>query len=127
MALTDKQYKYIYYTQSGEQQLFDIKNDPMETNEITDPKLLTAWRQRMVTFLEERGEEWVKDGELVVQTKRVRHGGNYEKNMLEPADPAVDIRFNPPKEPPTLADYIEQLNVVDAIVSADPNAQHPAQ
>ena len=127
VALTDKQYKYIYYTQSGEQQLFDIKNDPMETNEITDPKLLTAWRQRMVTFLEERGEEWVKNGQLVVQTKRVRHGGNYEKNMLEPADPAVDIRFNPPKEPPTLAEYIEQLNVVDAIVSADPNAQHPAQ
>lgn len=118
VALTDKQYKYIYFTQTGEQQLFDLKNDPQELHDIKDADLLALWRQRMVEFLDERGEEWVKNGELVVQTKRVRYGPNFEKNMLEPADADVEARFNPPTEPPTLAEVIAKLDQVDPIITA---------
>ena len=126
VALTDAQYKYVYYTQSGEQELFDLKNDPKETKNITDPVMLAPWRARMIAFLEERGEEWVKDGELVVQTKRVRYGPNFAKQMVEPADPECEARFNTPKEPPTLAEYVERLETVNPYVANDPDAQRPA-
>jgi len=125
VALTDKQYKYIYYTQTGEQELFDILNDPMETKQITDSNLLTQWRKRMIAFLEERGEEWVKDGELLVQTKRVRYGSNFAKQMVEPADEDCEVRFNKPEEPPTLAEYVTRLDTVNPYVENDPNAQRP--
>jgi len=125
VALTDKQYKYIYHTQSGEQELFDLKNDPHETKNITDPAMLAPWRKRMVAFLEERGEEWVKDGDLVVQTKRARYGPNFAKQMVEPADPECEIRFNKPEEPPPFAEYVERLKKVNDIVLNDADAQRP--
>ncbi|HPR83398.1 MAG TPA: arylsulfatase [Pontiellaceae bacterium] len=109
VALTDKRYKYIYFTQTGDQQLFDLKKDPKELNNITDPVLLAAWRKRMVAFLSERGEEWVKNGDLVLQTRRMLYSPNFKKNMLEPADEKVEKRFNPSTEPPTLKEYIRQL------------------
>jgi len=125
VALTDKQYKYIRFMQTGEEQLFDLKNDPKEMNNITDPKLLAAWRKRMGTFLEERGDEWVKDGQLVLQTKRVRYGPNFAKQMVEPADPECEVRFNRPEEPLPLVEYLKKLKGVNPYVSADPNAQRP--
>ncbi len=125
VALTDRQYKYIRFMQTGEEQLFDLKNDPMETKNITDPKRLSAWRKRMVAFLEERGEEWVKNGELVRQTKRMRYGPNFAKNMLEPADPGPEARFNKPQDPVPLAEYLKMLKKVTPYVAADPNAQRP--
>ncbi len=125
VALTDKRYKYVYYTQTGEQELFDLANDPQETKNITDPAMLAPWRKRMITFLEERGEEWVKDGELVVQAKRVRYGPNFAKQMVEPADPECEARFNKPEEPPPLVEYLERLKTINPYVSDDPNAQRP--
>jgi arylsulfatase A-like enzyme len=123
VALTDKQYKYIYFTQTGGQQLFDLKNDPKELNSLTDPALLAAWRKRMIAFLKERGEEWVKDGDLVIQTKRMRYGPNFKKQMLEPADAIPEGRFNPPSEPPSLAEYLGKLNEVDKFVKEVPGAK----
>ncbi|VGO22325.1 arylsulfatase [Pontiella sulfatireligans] len=126
VALTDKQYKYIRFMQTGKEQLFDLMNDPMETKNISDPKRLTAWRKRMIAFLEERGEEWVKDGELVLQTRRMRYGPNFAKQMIKPADPECEVRFNPPYDPVPLAEYLKRLKKVEPYVSADPNAQRPA-
>lgn len=125
VALTDKQYKYVYYTQSGEQQLFDLKNDPHETQIITDPAMLAPWRKRMVAFLEERGETWVKDGDLVVQTQRVRYGPNFEKQMVLPADPECEARFNRPGEPLPLSEYLKKLDEINPYVATDPDAQRP--
>jgi arylsulfatase A-like enzyme len=82
VALTDARYKYIYYLPTGQEQLFDLKKDP---NELTDlgqapnrnEKLLAAWRARMIDHLRVRGEQWVKDGKLVVQPKPIYYGVNF--------------------------------------------------
>jgi 5-keto 4-deoxyuronate isomerase len=71
----DQRYKYIYYTVTGDQQLFDLQSDPHETRDLaSDPAsapLVKAWRQRMTRHLATRGESWVRGGELVVQRKSV--------------------------------------------------------
>jgi len=51
----------------------------------------------------------VKNGDLVLQTRRMLYSPNFKKNMLEPADEQVEKRFNPSTEPPTLKEYIRQL------------------
>lgn len=80
-ALTDGRYKYIYFTLTGEEQLFDLKNDPGEQSELSNNKknehLIQSWRAKMVQHLAERGEEWVKDGKLIVQKKSPNFGVNF--------------------------------------------------
>ena len=113
VALTDDQYKYIYFTANGDQLLFDIKNDPYETKDLASDeanvKLLLSWRKKMVGFLSERGETWVKDGDLALQPMRVRYGPNYAKVMVEPPSEAPYGRFFPPEQCPALKEYSEQL------------------
>ena len=108
VALTDARYKYVYFTITGEQQLFDLMEDPHEQHNITDPELLAEWRQKMIAFLYERGEDWVKDGDLVIQSKRMRYGPNLQQHMLEPADELPLQRFNAPEDPPRLSEYLKQ-------------------
>ena len=45
-------------------------------------KLLTEMRAEMVRHLSERGEEFVKDGQLVVRKKTMLYGPNYPKENL---------------------------------------------
>lgn len=83
VALTDGKYKYIYFTLTGEEQLFNLNRDPGELNDLalsaTSEKLLKIWRKKMVGHLGERGEKWVKDGKLVVQKVSVQYGINHPK------------------------------------------------
>jgi len=86
VALTDGRYKYIYFTLTGQQQLFDLKNDPYEMNDMAADELfekneilLIEWRKRMVKHLTIRGEEWVKDGDLMVQKNSIYYGINHPK------------------------------------------------
>ena len=80
-ALTDGRYKYIYFTLTGQEQLFDLKKDPGEQDDLSgsnkSARLLQSWRAKMVQHLAERGEEWVKDGKLVVQKKSPNFGVNF--------------------------------------------------
>jgi len=81
VALTDQRYKYIYYTVTGEQQLFDLQNDPQETrdlaSEAASAPLVREWRRKMVKHLAVRGDAWVREGDLVVQEKSLlRRAGN---------------------------------------------------
>ncbi|MEK7707947.1 MAG: hypothetical protein AAB380_08130 [Verrucomicrobiota bacterium] len=73
VALTDQRYKYIYYTITGAQQLFDLQNDPHELRDLAaesdSAALVKEWRQKMVQHLAIRGDAWVRDGDLVVQPK----------------------------------------------------------
>jgi arylsulfatase len=73
VALTDQRYKYVYYTVTGMQQLFDLQADPHELRDLvadeSSAALVREWRQRMVKHLAVRGEAWVRDGDLVVQPK----------------------------------------------------------
>ena len=73
VALTDQRYKYVFYTITGAQQLFDLQNDPHElrdlAGETNSAALVKEWRQKMVQHLAIRGEAWVRDGDLVMQPK----------------------------------------------------------
>lgn len=79
-ALTDGRSKYIYHAQTGEEQFFDLSNDPMEMKDLAGSSTETAkWRARMVAHLEPRGEEWVKDGKLALRPKSHLYSPNYPK------------------------------------------------
>ncbi len=82
-ALTDGKIKYVWYFHSGEEQLFDMVKDPKElhnaANDKKYKKQLAEMRSEMVRHLSERGEEFVKDGQLVVREKTMLYGPNYPK------------------------------------------------
>jgi len=85
-ALTDGRYKYIYFATDGDQQLFDLDNDPGEMVNLAEKpeyeKLLNSWRQRMVQHLTVRGEPWVIDSDLG-KHKGILFGPNHPKNTVE--------------------------------------------
>ena len=82
-ALTDGKIKYVWRFYTGEEQLFDLAKDPKELhNAVNDKKykkLLTGMRAETIRHLSERGEEFVKDGQLVVRKKTMLYGPNYPK------------------------------------------------
>ena len=73
VALMDQRYKYVYYTVTGVQQLFDLQADPHELRDLatedSSAALVREWRQKMARHLAVRDESWVRDGDLVVQPK----------------------------------------------------------
>jgi len=82
VALTDKRYKYIYFTLTGEQQLFDLINDPHELIDLTkqtdqSEELIDIWRQKMIEHLEIRGNDWVSKGNLLIQDSSIYYGINH--------------------------------------------------
>ncbi len=84
VALTDGRFKYIWFTLLGREQLFDLKNDPEEAADLADDPgsadLMKRWRKLMALHLEERGEEWVKDGELQVLKRSPVRSPNFAKH-----------------------------------------------
>ncbi len=82
-ALTDGQTKYIFYADSGREQLFDLKADPRELHDLAaDPAQqdrLRVWRERLIKHLAERGDFFVKDGRLAVRTSSMLYSPNYPK------------------------------------------------
>ena len=80
-ALTDGHQKYIWFFLTGQEQFFDLDQDPGELHDLAnDPdhqEHLNLWRQRMVDHLAERGEGFVKDGRLVVRSEPLLYSPNY--------------------------------------------------
>ena len=80
-AMTDGHFKYIFHAQDGEEQLFDLDNDPGELTDLApDPryqKELHRWRERLINHLAERGEKWVKGGKLALRPDRCLYSPNY--------------------------------------------------
>lgn len=62
--------KYIWYSQTGQEQYFDLDADPNElTDRITDPLCtdrIAALRSTLIEALQNREEHFVKDGSLCV-------------------------------------------------------------
>ena len=88
VALTDGQYKYIYFTLTGKQQLFDLQNDPNEMKDLaseqlseSNKSLVTKWRKKMIKHLQIRGEHWVKNGDLTIQKQSILIGENNPKTF----------------------------------------------
>ena len=93
-GLTDQRYKYIYYSVTGEEQLFDLIQDSGEENNLASlsqyKNILERWRQKMVDHLSERGEEWVKDGKLVIREENIVFSPNYPKEYYP-----KEIKYKP--------------------------------
>lgn len=67
-------YKYIWYTQSGIEQLFDIQKDPTEDNNLIDDEnykdIADNLRNILIDNLKEREEGFVKDNKLIKGVKQ---------------------------------------------------------
>lgn len=69
--LTDGQWKYIWFPRTMEEQLFDLRTDAYETNDLArdarhQPELL-KWRGRLIDVLTPRHDGLVQAGQLVCQ------------------------------------------------------------
>lgn len=100
-ALTDGNIKYIRFLLTGKEQLFDLKRDPHETEDLSGKagyrRLLEDMRAAMAGHLSERGEDWVKDGKIVVREESMLYSPNYPvsrdarlKFTAQPVDVVVD-------------------------------------
>ena len=63
--ITDGQTKYIWYSQSGREQLFDIAEDPDETKDLAATADLGPWRKRLIERLRDRPEGFTDGSRLV--------------------------------------------------------------
>lgn len=65
--LTDGRAKYVWLSQSGREQLFDLETDPRELHNAAgdQPARTEEWRQRLIRELAGREEGFVVDGTLV--------------------------------------------------------------
>ena len=67
-ALTDGKWKYIYQALDGEEYLFDLQSDPGERRNLAGTVSyggeLRRWRARLVMHFEERGEPYLRQGQL---------------------------------------------------------------
>lgn len=74
-ALTDGKIKYVWRFSTGEEELFDLKKDPQENHNVIHDKrynkVYKELRKAMIEHLSERGDEFVKDGELQILKKTV--------------------------------------------------------
>lgn len=87
-ALTDGTWKYIWFFSTGEEQLFNLKNDPGETKDLSGKNAieLDKWRRRMVDHLSERGKDFVKDGKLVIRQESMLYSPNYPEDERTEAE-----------------------------------------
>lgn len=84
--ITDGKVKYIWFPRIGTEQLFDLKNDPYECNDLsqidTYKDELLKWRQRMVNELKPRNAGLTDGTKLVCQKgKPFLVSPNYAKRI----------------------------------------------
>jgi arylsulfatase A-like enzyme len=82
-ALTDGVWKYIYHANSGQEQLFQLSQDPFELKDLAgDAQFaseLSGWRGRLIAHLTPRGEPWVVQGRLGIRHARQLYSPNYPR------------------------------------------------
>jgi arylsulfatase len=83
-ALTDGNMKYIFHALDGEEMLFDLNQDPGECVNLATKQefadVLATWRQRLVQHLRERGEAWVKNGQLQLRPESILYSPYYPQS-----------------------------------------------
>ncbi len=71
--LTDGKEKYIWFTTTGQEQLFDLREDAAETRDLArDPAnehRVALWRQRLIEMLAVREMDGLTDGEKLISGK----------------------------------------------------------
>lgn len=72
--LTDGKWKYIWFPQTGAEQLFHLENDRYENQDLAGDKnhheILMGWRKKLIDVLEPRQAGLVMNGELIRQKGR---------------------------------------------------------
>lgn len=80
-ALTDGKIKYVWNFYTGSEQLFDLEKDPHELVERSKDKQYTQtvhqMRKAMIEHLSERGDTFVKDGQLITRTSTMLYSPHY--------------------------------------------------
>lgn len=83
--VTDGLEKYIWFHHTGDEQFFDLRNDPDECHDLSqNPEVadrIDLWRERLATINERRGDPRGKDGKLVPQIDRdaLKRSPNYDR------------------------------------------------
>ena len=81
--LTDGKIKYIWNFHNGSEQLFDLREDPGETHNLSEDAAyqnkLSELRKMMVEHLSERGDSFVKDGKLMTLDTTLLYSPNFPK------------------------------------------------
>lgn len=81
--LVGERYKYVWWSQTGREQLFDLNEDPQELRDLArDPgsePLLSKWRSRMIQQLRHRPERFVEGDRLIA--------GRPHRQMVPGKDP----------------------------------------
>lgn len=82
-ALTDGKIKYIWNFHNGSEQLFDLRENPGETHNLSEDAAyqnkLSELRKMMVEHLSERGDSFVKDGKLMTLDTTLLYSPNFPK------------------------------------------------
>ncbi|HWR50239.1 MAG TPA: arylsulfatase [Bryobacteraceae bacterium] len=82
-ALTDGDWKYIFHAFDGQEQLFNLDSDPHElrdlAGDVTHQAELRRWRRRLIEHFVERGEPFLRDGELGLRPKAMMNGPNFPR------------------------------------------------
>lgn len=80
-AITDGKMKYIWFFSTGEEQLFNLIEDPQELTNLADSEEyseeLILWRKRLGEHLSERGDGFAKGGIPVIRENSVTYSPNY--------------------------------------------------
>ena len=65
--VTDGREKFIWYSQSGRELLFDLEEDPTELHDLAAarPERTAYWRERLMAELDGREEGFIQNGALV--------------------------------------------------------------
>jgi arylsulfatase len=63
--LVDERCKYVWYSQTGRELLFDLQEDPHELHDRSGESDLTPWRARLVRQLAQRPEGFVEEDRLI--------------------------------------------------------------
>ncbi len=81
--ITDGHHKYIWYTQTGTEHLFNLDEDPNEMHDLAleaDAEAgLGPWREKLIGFLKERPEGFTDGEKLIV--------GQAHRNLMPGYDP----------------------------------------
>lgn len=74
--ITDGHYKYIWFANTGQEQLFCLDNDPNETHDLapvqSEQDTMAKWRKTMIGFLAGRPEGFT-DGKQLITGKSTGH------------------------------------------------------
>ena len=63
--IVNERHKYIWFSQTGEEHLFDVVDDPTEEHDLAPEADLDAWRQRLAQESADRPEGFSQAGSFV--------------------------------------------------------------